>query len=376
MFKSDLKKEMFNSRFNNFGIENFDENRFGKMDINKPPSTLFYSIKQNIKKIIGYDKIQQKRSFDALLIKSFNELKEYEDGLEKLYANVNSESKDLIVKLIAYRLMGFSKIKLPINSPKYWEAVKLAKSLKDGNDTYDPHFMHFILEKFDLKAIGFDIKLFFNYGGIAIDFIFEQYAYKVGNITIVQADLGDTVLDIGGCWGDTALYFAAKVGEEGMVYSFEFIPDNIKVHNINTRLNPAFKKRIELIPKPVADQSGLPIYFWDNGPGSKIQLQPFEGQSGFTTTTSIDDFVIKNNLDQVDFIKMDIEGAELFALRGASETIKKFKPKLAIAIYHSMEDFINIPKWISDLDLGYELFIDHFTIHAEETICFAKPKYK
>ena len=71
---------------------------------------------------------------------------------------------------------------------------------------------------------------------------------------------------------------------------------------------------------------------------------------------------------------MDIEGAELLALEGAIKTIIKFRPKLAIAIYHSMSDFVAIPYWILNLNLGYEIFIGHYTIHAEETICFAKPR--
>ena len=73
---------------------------------------------------------------------------------------------------------------------------------------------------------------------------------------------------------------------------------------------------------------------------------------------------------------MDIEGSETAALIGAIETIKKFKPKLAIAIYHSVDDLVNIPTWILNLDLDYEIFIGHYTIHAEETVCFAKPKIK
>ena len=73
---------------------------------------------------------------------------------------------------------------------------------------------------------------------------------------------------------------------------------------------------------------------------------------------------------------MDIEGAEPLALEGAIETIKRFRPKLAIAIYHSMNDFVAIPNWILNLDLDYEIFIGHYTIHAEETVCFAKPRIK
>jgi len=375
MFKSALIEELRQSQFNNFGIENFDAHRFGEMPPQYVlPDTLLHSTKQIVKKIIGYDKVQQKRAFDEMLHNKFNALEKYTEGLEYLYNNTGSESKDLLIKIIAYRLLGFTKVKLPFNNIEYWKSLELVKSLKNGEDTYDPHFMHFILEKFDLTSIGYDIRLFFSEVGIAIDFVAEQYAFKIEKKAIVQADKGDIVLDVGGCWGDTALYFADKVGVSGKVYSFEFIPDNIKLHRINTDLNPGLKKIIELVPNPASNISDVPVYFKDNGPGSKIEYHPFEGQTGSATTISIDDFVIKNNISKVDFIKMDIEGAEPFALEGAVETIKKFKPKLAIAIYHSMEDFINIPRWL--LNLGYELFIGHYTIHTEETICFAKARQK
>ena len=54
-------------------------------------------------------------------------------------------------------------------------------------------------------------------------------------------------------------------------------------------------------------------------------------------------------------------------------TIKKHRPKLAIAIYHSLDDFVNIPKWLIGLDLGYKFYLGHYTIHAEETVLFAAP---
>jgi FkbM family methyltransferase len=374
-FKTALIKHINGSRDNNFGVENFDEYRFGKFSVNNDiPGTLFYSVKQLIKRIIGYDKIQREKSFNRIVEKSMAYINKYENGLEYFYNNVGQNSKDLIVEIIAFRLLGFSKIKLATNNRVYWKSLDLVKTLKIGNEYYDPNFMHIILGKFDLNPIGFNIVLFFNEVGIALDYLTEQYAYKVGDQKIIQANKGDIVLDVGGCWGDTALYFAEKVGDEGKVYSFEFIPNNIKLHNINTELNKNLKERIQLIPNPVSNISNVPIYFKDNGPGSKIESHSFEGQTGSATTISIDDYVCRNNLSRVDFIKMDIEGAETLALEGAVETIKKFKPVLAIAIYHSMEDFINIPKWILNLNLGYELFVGHYTIHEEETICFAKSK--
>ena len=89
-------------------------------------------------------------------------------------------------------------------------------------------------------------------------------------------------------------------------------------------------------------------------------------------TSTIDDIVARNDVPRLDFIKMDIEGSEPAALEGARETILRFRPKLAIAIYHKASDFVGIPNWILDLNIGYRIFIDHFTIHSEETVCFAK----
>lgn len=79
----------------------------------------------------------------------------------------------------------------------------------------------------------------------------------------------------------------------------------------------------------------------------------------------------KYKIEKIDFIKMDIESAELFALKGAIKTINAFKPKPAIAIYHSLDDFINIPEFINSLNLDYKFYLGHNSIHIEETVLFA-----
>ncbi|MCM1560739.1 MAG: FkbM family methyltransferase [Butyrivibrio sp.] len=69
---------------------------------------------------------------------------------------------------------------------------------------------------------------------------------------------------------------------------------------------------------------------------------------------AIDNIVKK---DKVDFIKMDIEGAELNALRGAAETIMRDHPVLAVCVYHKREDLLEIPEYIHSLCKEYKFYI-------------------
>ncbi|MBR5913633.1 MAG: FkbM family methyltransferase [Selenomonadaceae bacterium] len=75
---------------------------------------------------------------------------------------------------------------------------------------------------------------------------------------------------------------------------------------------------------------------------------------------------------KIGFIKMDIEGSELNALRGATETIKRDKPMLAICAYHKAEDLITIPQFIKSLHADYKLYLRKHTCIAEtELVLYA-----
>ena len=75
--------------------------------------------------------------------------------------------------------------------------------------------------------------------------------------------------------------------------------------------------------------------------------------------------------EKVTFIKMDIEGSELKALHGAEQKIKKYKPKLAICIYHKVEDIIDIPSYIHSLVPEYKFYIRHYSFGQAETVLYA-----
>ena len=67
---------------------------------------------------------------------------------------------------------------------------------------------------------------------------------------------------------------------------------------------------------------------------------------------------------------MDIEGAETDALKGAENTLRKFKPRLAICLYHKPLDFKVIPEYLNSLNIGYKFYFNHYTMHTEESVLF------
>lgn len=94
-----------------------------------------------------------------------------------------------------------------------------------------------------------------------------------------------------------------------------------------------------------------------------------ENGSSSVEVISIDEAVKSG--DRVTFIKMDVEGAELEALKGASTVIQRDKPKCAICIYHKIEDMITIPLYLKMLVPEYKLYVRHYSNSAGETVLFA-----
>lgn len=108
------------------------------------------------------------------------------------------------------------------------------------------------------------------------------------------------------------------------------------------------------------------IVYFDEGKGASSQITQRETTVSIRTV-SLDECI----LEKVTFIKMDIEGAELEALKGSKKTIKKYKPKLAICIYHKEEDLIEIPRFIKEIVPEYKLYIRHYSNTNAQTVLYA-----
>lgn len=77
------------------------------------------------------------------------------------------------------------------------------------------------------------------------------------------------------------------------------------------------------------------------------------------------------NGEKCDFIKLDIEGSELLALKGAEKTIRKYKPRLAICVYHKNEDIFEIPEYIKGIVPEYKFKLRHYSTYYYDTILYA-----
>jgi FkbM family methyltransferase len=250
--------------------------------------------------------------------------------------------------------------------------LRIAETLVCDDQTINTHILNdYKLQHMNLNPIGYPIDFYWSPYATVIDFIEEQYACSSINGDI-RCEPGDYVVDGGACWGDTALYFASKTGDNGRVFSFEFLDDNIAIFNRNLDMNPDLAKVVKLLPNALWSRSGDSLSFAAGGPGTCLVAPTGKANESQVKTISIDDLVGSGMASRIDFIKMDIEGAELEALKGAELTLKKFKPKLAITVYHHFYDYWQIPQFIDSLNLGYRFEMRHFTFHAEETVLYAK----
>jgi FkbM family methyltransferase len=361
-FRTAFTNTIEESLGNNFD-NNYDYYRFGKENELKKDGVLGkFSLRGMIRKMIS------PRPSVGSILKNNTQLIEKFEYLYNLLAD--EISKELLVKILAYRVLGYKKVKLPTSNEQFWKTILSLDEMADKNNFVNIDLMNWKFYHFDLEQIGYPIKIYSLPLGVYINFVLKQYEYNSGEL-IIKVDKNDIVIDAGGFSGDNALHFAYETGSNGRVYTFEFIPSNLVLMQKNLDLNPDLKDRIKIVRSALWSESGMSMYCHDNGPASGINSDKNEYYDKEVKVMSIDDFVITNKVSKVDFIKMDIEGSELSALKGAEKTLMRFRPKLAISLYHRLDDFRDIPQFIKSLDLGYEFYLGHYTIHAEETVLYA-----
>lgn len=366
-FTVEFSKVILENLFNDYR-DNHDPYRFGPA---KPPMQQG-GLKPFLKKKLrerGYENVPSAvKPVIAQIAKYSNNIGHF----EYLYNLLDDDySRQLLVKVCAYRILGNTKIRLPMNNPEFWKTIdRIENEIASKDDFIQTGFRgDWKLFRHDLRPLGYAVDVYLRSIGVFYDFVYKGYAYNQGAVKI-EAGEGDHVIDAGGCYGDTALYFAHQAGKNGKVYCLEFVDDNIEILNRNFALNPELQERIDLVPNPLWSTEGVPVYYESNGPATNVSMERISEKSKMVPTVTIDGLVESGRVPKVDFIKMDIEGAEVDALKGAENTIRKFRPRLAICLYHRPSDFETIPKYIDSLGLGYKFYFNHYTMHAEESVLF------
>lgn len=169
----------------------------------------------------------------------------------------------------------------------------------------------------------------------------NPHAYETENLRIGE---GDYVIDAGACEG----FFVKYALQKGAKTIFAFEPLKSLVNGLHlTYKKEVNLNQVKIINKGLSDKEEL-IKF-DHGRDFICEAKINQLGREDCEMASLDRMVEEGIIPQIDFIKMDIEGAEILAVKGAKNTIKKYKPKMSIAAYHDYEN-ANI---IRDLLLEY-----------------------
>jgi len=156
---------------------------------------------------------------------------------------------------------------------------------------------------------------------------------------VFDIKIGDTILDCGAFQSDMSLYFSRKVGKSGKVYSIEAHPDNVKILLENIK---RFRLRnVQVIDKGLSSKVGTTKLYKSNYNNACSILSEFRKVDN-TQYIDINITTIDNlNLDRVDFIWMNIEGAELKAIKGAKDTLSDNNCKILISTHKITDDYYN-----------------------------------
>lgn len=202
----------------------------------------------------------------------------------------------------------------------------------------------------------------------------EQYLEKINKNKVKY------ILDLGYNSGFNSIAYNKLLPNLKKTYGFEAIYDICKNKFIESFI---LNDKLELVEKAIGEENSKTKFFINikipSASISDFSVSAKEKTINQNThkeievdVVTIDDYCKENNI-KPDLIKMDIEGAELPALKGGMKTIRKYRPQLAISIYHCDRDYVEIPLYLKQNLENYEFKIGHYAPDIYETILYAIP---
>ncbi len=187
----------------------------------------------------------------------------------------------------------------------------------------------------------------------------------------------DTAFVDAGCYDcdDSIKFTNMQKGKYSKILAFE--PDK---RNFDICKKVSYQISIphfELRKCGLGEKNGTSFFEANGDPSSRIieiaesDVQKSDDLVDTVSIVSLDE-VVRN--EKIGFIKMDIEGAELAALKGAAQTIFRDRPLLAISVYHKKGDLLQILSYLRELVPEYRFYIRHYSISQDDTVLYAIKK--
>ena len=232
-------------------------------------------------------------------------------------------------------------------------------------EKYGDEIIHTILGKFEddnsremfTKIIELYKKGNFDFSSVCSEGMYFNDIFSIEN--------NEVFIDCGVYDGKTIVDFILfSKGKYKKIYGFE--PDSLNYSLSHRHISDL--RGVTLLNKGVSDSEGE-LLFDNRGTQSSKLVENQDGNEFVKIQVTKLDSLLE---EKVSFIKMDIEGAEFSAIHGATELIKKYKPKLAISVYHNDDDLIRIPILLHQLVPEYKLYLRHHTTMHVDTVLYAK----
>jgi FkbM family methyltransferase len=190
--------------------------------------------------------------------------------------------------------------------------------------------------------------------------------------SVYELGLEEIVVDGGAYVGDTLSSFLDRTSGRFRSY-FAFEPDPMSYARLATvaAVDPS---RITTVRAGLASRPSSARFLSTQAADSRL-LRGMEPGGELVPVVSLDEYFEGHRTPSL--IKMDIEGAEEDALRGAVRLLGRvLPPMLAISAYHFPTDLWSVPLLIERLMPGSRLYLRHYTREVDDTVCYAIPAQK
>lgn len=314
------------------------------------------------------------------LAKSVLSLVGYRNHKRREWLNTNSEllwesrsllndevSRHLFDQALMVRLVGHGKFYFP--RTEFDDLIEILGETPFLSHDLPKDYLGLPLKVFDISLNQSNqktlLRMIVNSEFFAVFNSYRQYLLRRKDVDASPSS-GEIVLDCGSCIGDMSLIFAALVADGGEVHTFDPVPLHVRFCHLQASLNPTLAHVLHINELAVGNctrSAGL-------GKVDLERIDPATKATDVFSSTTLDDYAAAN-LSKVDFIKMDVEGAELDTIEGAQNIIREFKPRLAISGYHKPEDLWLIPARLKAINPDYRLYFGHHSPVQWESVFYA-----